>query len=384
MFETFGLCEETLKAIEEKGFKKPTPIQEKAIPPLLEGKDLVGQAQTGTGKTAAFGIPVVEKTDVGKGVIQTLVLVPTRELALQVAKEIRDLGKYRGVRVLAVYGGKPVAKQVELLQRLKPHVVVGTPGRVKDLLERGILNLNEVSTFVLDEADRMLDMGFIDDIKFIYGKTPAQKQTVLFSATIPDEIKRVIELFLREEREEVYIKPQRPAVETVTQRIYRVEDRQLTQTFLEKLEETPFGKAIVFTQTKAEADRLAKLLRSLGFNASPLHGDYSQNRREAVLRDFRRGRINLLVATDVAARGIDISDLEVVFNFRLPQDAESYVHRIGRTGRAGRKGLALSFTPASEDDRLARIRKLVGNAFKLVNLSEKPISLGKKKRFRKR
>ena len=384
MFETFGLCEETLKAIEEKGFKKPTPIQEKAIPPLLEGKDLVGQAQTGTGKTAAFGIPVVEKTDVGKGVIQTLVLVPTRELALQVAKEIRDLGKYRGVRVLAVYGGKPVAKQVELLQRLKPHVVVGTPGRVKDLLERGILNLNEVSTFVLDEADRMLDMGFIDDIKFIYGKTPAQKQTVLFSATIPDEIKRVIELFLREEREEVYIKPQRPAVETVIQRIYRVEDRQLTQTFLEKLEETPFGKAIVFTQTKAEADRLAKLLRSLGFNASPLHGDYSQNRREAVLRDFRRGRINLLVATDVAARGIDISDLEVVFNFRLPQDAESYVHRIGRTGRAGRKGLALSFTPASEDDRLARIRKLVGNAFKLVNLSEKPISLGKKKRFRKR
>jgi ATP-dependent RNA helicase DeaD len=384
MFETFGLCEETLKAIEEKGFKKPTPIQEKAIPPLLEGKDLVGQAQTGTGKTAAFGIPVVEKTDVGKGVIQTLVLVPTRELALQVAKEIRDLGKYRGVRVLAVYGGKPVAKQVELLQKLKPHVVVGTPGRVKDLLERGILNLNEVSTFVLDEADRMLDMGFIDDIKFIYGKTPAQKQTVLFSATIPDEIKRVIELFLREEREEVYIKPQRPAVETVTQRIYRVEDRQLTQTFLEKLEETPFGKAIVFTQTKAEADRLAKLLRSLGFNASPLHGDYSQNRREAVLRDFRRGRINLLVATDVAARGIDISDLEVVFNFRLPQDAESYVHRIGRTGRAGRKGLALSFTPASEDDRLARIRKLVGNAFKLVNLSEKPISLGKKKRFRKR
>ena len=384
MFETFGLCEETLKAIEEKGFKKPTPIQEKAIPPLLEGKDLVGQAQTGTGKTAAFGIPIVEKTDVGKGVIQTLVLVPTRELALQVAKEIKDLGKYRGVRVLAVYGGKPVAKQVELLQKLKPHVVVGTPGRVKDLLERGILNLNEVSTFVLDEADRMLDMGFIDDIKFIYGKTPAQKQTVLFSATIPDEIKRVIELFLREEREEVYIKPQRPAVETVTQRIYRVEDRQLTQTFLEKLEETPFGKAIVFTQTKAEADRLAKLLRSLGFNASPLHGDYSQNRREAVLRAFRRGRINLLVATDVAARGIDISDLEVVFNFRLPQDAESYVHRIGRTGRAGRKGLALSFTPASEDDRLARIRKLVGNAFKLVNLSEKPISLGKKKRFRKR
>ena len=247
MFETFGLCEETLRAIEEKGFKKPTPIQEKAIPPLLEGKDLVGQAQTGTGKTAAFGIPIVEKTDVGKGVIQTLVLVPTRELALQVAKEIRDLGKYRGVRVLAVYGGKPVAKQVELLQRLKPHVVVGTPGRVKDLLERGILNLNEVSTFVLDEADRMLDMGFIDDIKFIYGKTPAQKQTVLFSATIPDEIKRVIELFLREEREEVYIKPQRPAVETVTQRIYRVEDRQLTQTFLEKLEETPFGKAIVLS-----------------------------------------------------------------------------------------------------------------------------------------
>jgi ATP-dependent RNA helicase DeaD len=384
MFKTLGIGEETLKAIEEKGFKNPTPIQEKAIPPLLEGKDLVGQAQTGTGKTAAFGIPIVEKTNVEKDVIQALVLVPTRELALQVAKEIKELGKYRGVRVLALYGGKPVFKQIGLLKGLKPHVVVGTPGRIKDLLERGILNLRQLSTFVLDEADRMLDMGFIEDIKFIYGKTPADKQTLLFSATIPEEIKRIINLFLREDREEVYIEPQKPAVKTVTQKIYRVEDRQLMATFLEKLEETPFGKAIVFTQTKVEADKLAKFLSSLGFKVAPLHGDYPQNRREAVLRDFRRGRINLLVATDVAARGIDISDLEVVFNFRLPQDAESYVHRIGRTGRAGKRGLALSFTPISEDDRLVRIRKLVGNAFKLVNLSEKPLSGGKRRRFRKR
>jgi len=376
MFKALGVGEETCRAIEEKGFKKPTPIQEKAIPPLLEGKDLVGQAQTGTGKTAAFGIPIVEKTEVEKRVVQALILVPTRELAFQVAKEIKDLGKYRGVKVFAVYGGKPVRKQIELLQKIRPHVVVGTPGRVKDLLERGVLKLDNLSTFVLDEADRMLDMGFIDDIKFIYGKTPAQKQTLLFSATLPDEIKEVINRILKEDREEVYIEPQKPTVETVSQKIYRVDNENLLKTFLEKLEEIPFGKAIVFTQTKVEADRLAKHLRSLGFKTAPLHGDYSQSRREAVLRDFRRGRINLLVATDVASRGIDIGDLEVVFNFRLPQDAESYVHRIGRTGRAGRKGIAVSFSPVSDDDRFIIIRKLVGNSFEFVNLSEKPLLKG--------
>ena len=373
MFHTFGLSEETLKAISEKGYKNPTPVQERAIPHLLEGKDLVAQAQTGTGKTAAFGIPIVEKVNPKSGKIEALILVPTRELAIQVAKEIKDLGKYRGVKVLALYGGKPVFGQIDLLKRIRPQVVVGTPGRIKDLIERGILDLSNVKVFVLDEADRMLDMGFIEDIEFIFSSTPKEKQTLLFSATLPEEIRNVIRKFLKEEHVEVRIEPEKPTVEKISQKIYRVEDKELFNTFLEKLEETPFRKAIVFTQTKAEADWLAQKLKEQGFRAAAIHGDYSQSRREWVLNGFRKGKINLLVATDVAARGLDIQGLDAVFNYRLPQDAESYIHRIGRTGRAGKEGLALSFSSDREDDRLQRVRKVAKDTFDFVNLSDKPI-----------
>ncbi|HIO42339.1 MAG TPA: DEAD/DEAH box helicase [Aquifex sp.] len=378
MFNDFKLSEETLKAIREKGFEKPTPIQEKAIPVLLEGKDLVGQAQTGTGKTAAFGIPVVERVNPKEGTIQALILVPTRELAIQVAKEIKDLGKHRRVKVLAVYGGKPIFGQIDLLKRIRPQVVVGTPGRVKDLIERGILDLSKVKVFVLDEADRMLDMGFIEDIEFIFSQTPEEKQTLLFSATLPPEIRDVIRRFLKEDHAEVRIEPEKPTVEKIRQKIYRVGDRKLFETFLAKLEETPFRKGIVFTQTKREADWLADRLKEAGFNAEAIHGDYSQNRREWVLRNFRKGNIDLLVATDVAARGLDIKGLDAVFNYRLPQDAESYIHRIGRTGRAGKEGLALSFSSDAEDDRLQRVKKLAGDTFEFVNLSDRPLERGKK------
>jgi ATP-dependent RNA helicase DeaD len=373
MFEQFNLSEETLKAITEKGYKQPTPIQEKSIPVLLEGHDLVGQAQTGTGKTAAFGIPIIEKVDPSKGTIQALILVPTRELAIQVAKELKDLGKHKKVKVLATYGGKPIGGQIDLLKRIKPQVVVGTPGRVRDLIERGILDLNNVKIFVLDEADRMLDMGFIEDIEFIYGKTPENKQTLLFSATLPEEIKSVIGKFLKENHKTVAIEPEKPTVEKISQKIYRVVDQNLFETFLEKLEETPFKKGIVFTQTKKEADWLANKLKERGFRAEAIHGDYSQNRREWVLRNFRKGKIHLLVATDVAARGLDIQDLDVVFNYRLPQDAESYIHRIGRTGRAGKEGKAISFSSDREDDKLQRVRKVAKDTFDFVNLSEEPI-----------
>lgn len=384
MFENFNLSEETLKSIAEKGYKNPTPIQERAIPVLLEGYDLVGQAQTGTGKTAAFGIPVVEKVDPTKGTVQALILVPTRELAIQVAKEIKDLGKYRKVKVLAAYGGKPIGGQIDLFKRLKPQVVVGTPGRVKDLIERGILDLSDVKIFVLDEADRMLDMGFIEDIEFIYNKTPREKQTLLFSATLPEEIKTVIGKFLKENHKTVSIEPEKPTVEKISQKIYRVGDRNLFETFLEKLEETPFRKGIIFTQTKKEADWLANKLKESGFRAEAIHGDYSQNRREWVLRNFRKGKINLLVATDVAARGLDIENLDVVFNYRLPQDAESYIHRIGRTGRAGREGKAISFASDREDDKLQRVRKIAKDTFEFVNLSEEPMrgNNPKKKTFK--
>ncbi len=383
MFETFGLSQEALRALKEKGYEKPTPVQEKAIPQLLRGKDLVGQAQTGTGKTAAFGLPAVEMVDTSKGGIQVLILVPTRELAIQVAKEIRDLGKYRGVKVLALYGGKPVFGQMDLLRRIRPQVVVGTPGRVRDLIERGVLDLSKVRFFVLDEADRMLDMGFIEDIEFIFSKTPEEKQTALFSATLPEEIRSVIRRFLKEDHSEVKIEPEKPTVERISQTIYRVSEGELFDRFLEKLEETPFRKAIIFTQTKVEADNLARRLRESGFRVAAIHGDYSQSRREKVLSDFRKGRLNLLVATDVAARGLDISDLDAVFNYKLPQDAESYIHRIGRTGRAGREGVAISFSSDREDDRLQRVRKVAKDTFRFVNLSERPISGNGNKPFQK-
>jgi len=380
MFEQFNLSKETLQSVREKGYQQPTPIQEKAILPLLEGRDLVGQAQTGTGKTAAFGIPAVETVDTEKGKIQVLVLVPTRELAIQVAKELKDLGKGKGVKVIALYGGKPVFGQIDLLKRIRPHIAVGTPGRIKDLIERGVLDLSNVKFFVLDEADRMLDMGFIEDIEFIFNSAPKGKQVALFSATLPEEIRSVIRKFLKDDHVEVKVAPEKPTVEKIKQTIYRVEDGELFETFLEKLEETPFKKAIVFTQTKLEADQLAKKLREAGFRVAAIHGDYSQNRREKVLRDFRNGRLNLLVATDVAARGLDIEDLDVVFNYKLPQDAESYIHRIGRTGRAGREGTAISFSSDREDDRLQRVRKIAKDTFKFVNLSEKPVESGFKRK----
>ncbi len=373
MFNRFGLSAEVLKSVEEKGFVNPTPIQEKAIPVLLEGKDLVGKAQTGTGKTAAFGLPIVERVNPEEPSIQALILTPTRELAIQVAKEIRDFGKHRGVKVLAVYGGKPLFGQIDLLKRIRPQVVVGTPGRVRDLIERGILNLSKVRFFVLDEADRMVDMGFIEDIEFIFGKTPEDRQTALFSATLPEEIKGVIEKFLKGDYTKVEIEPEKPTVDRITQKVYRVSEKELFERFVEKLEEIPFERAIVFTQTKREADELASKLKRLGFRAEAIHGNHKQTKRERVLKDFRRGRVNLLVATDVAARGLDIKGLDVVFNYRLPLDAESYIHRIGRTGRAGASGLAVSFTSDREDDRLQRVRKVAKDTFDFVNLSDKPI-----------
>ncbi len=383
-FRDLPISKETLKSIEKKGFKHPTEIQAKAIPIIYEGKDLIAQAQTGTGKTAAFGIPIVDKVDPRKRKIQALILVPTRELAIQVAKELKDLGRSKKIFVLPVYGGKSIQNQIRFLKNGKDVIVVGTPGRVRDLIERGVLKLDGVETFVLDEADRMLDMGFIEDIEFIFDKTPKEKQTLLFSATMPSSIKSLAEEFLKEDYETIRVKPEEVTVDKIKQYAYRVDEKGQFSKLTESLSETPERKAIIFTETKKGADELANKLRREGFNASAIHGDFSQTKREKVLKAFRDNKLKILVATDVAARGLDIKDVDVVYNYSLPRDVESYVHRIGRTGRAGREGIAISIMKPSEDRQFSLIKKKTNANIELFNLSDKPVEKpekNKKRRF---
>jgi len=377
-FKDLPISKETLKSIESKGFQHPTEIQEKAIPVVYEGKDLIAQAQTGTGKTAAFGIPIVDKVNPKKKKIQALVLVPTRELAIQVAKELKDLGKNKKIFVLAVYGGKSIQHQIKFLRNGKDVIVVGTPGRIKDLIERGILKLDSVETFVLDEADRMLDMGFIEDIEFIFEQTPTEKQTLLFSATMPPAIKRLAEEFLKSDYEMIRVKPEEVTVDKIKQFAYRVDKNKQFEKLSEFLSEEPERKSIVFTETKKEADEVANKLRKQGFNASAIHGDFSQAKREKVLKDFRSNRLKILVATDVAARGLDIKDVDVVYNYSLPRDVESYIHRIGRTGRAGRKGLAISIMLPDQDRLFGIIKRKTNANIEFFNLSSEPIEKERK------
>ena len=386
-FKDLPISKETLKAIQKKGFKHPTEVQELSIPIIYQGKDLIAQAQTGTGKTAAFGIPIVDKVDPRKKKIQALILVPTRELAIQVAKEIKDLGKEKKIFVLAVYGGKSIQHQIKFLKNGKDVVIVGTPGRVKDLIERGILKLDNVEMFVLDEADRMLDMGFIDDIEFIFEKTPKNKQTLLFSATMPPAIKRLAERFLKPDYEIIRVKPEEVTVDRIKQVAYRVDEKMQFSKLKESLEEMQDSKAIIFTETKKGADELADRLKREGFNANAIHGDFSQAKREKVLRDFRNSKLKILVATDVAARGLDIKDVDVVYNYSLPRDVESYIHRIGRTGRAGREGIAISIMNPSQDRLFSIIKKKTNANIEFVNMSEKPVEkenkTGKRRFLRK-
>ncbi|NPA53677.1 MAG: DEAD/DEAH box helicase [Aquificae bacterium] len=383
-FKDLPISKEVLKSIEKKGFKKPTEIQKKAIPIIYKGKDLIAQAQTGTGKTAAFGIPIVDKINPEKKQIQALILVPTRELAIQVAKEIKDFGRDKKLFVLAVYGGKSIQHQIKFLKNGKDTVIVGTPGRVRDLIERGILNLKNVKIFVLDEADRMLDMGFIDDIRFIFNNTPKDKQTLLFSATMPPPIKKLAKEFLKPDYEIIQIKPEKLTVDKIKQYALRVNEKDQFSKLTESLSESPEKKAIIFIETKKDADKLANQLRKEGFNASAIHGDFSQNKREKILKDFRQNKLKILVATDVAARGLDIKDIDVVYNYSLPRNIESYVHRIGRTGRAGRDGVAISIIKPSEDKQFSLIVKKTKANIELLNFSEKPINTNEKAENKKR
>jgi ATP-dependent RNA helicase DeaD len=354
-FTSLNLRPELTQAIQALGYTEPTPIQAGMIPVMLTGVDVIGQAQTGTGKTAAFALPILQTINPSLRRVQSLVLAPTRELALQVAEAFEQYGKFMRVRVLAVYGGQPYGPQIGQLKR-GVDIVVGTPGRIIDLLERGALDLGGVRTVVLDEADEMLNMGFIEDVETILGKTPAERQTALFSATLPPRIRSLADRFMRAP-ESVTIKKNTLTVQAVEQRYYLVHEADKLNALMNLLEVEKATSVLIFTRTRAETGHLAAELSLRGMPAEALNGDLEQNARERILNRFRSNQVKVLVATDVAARGLDIDDISHVINYQLPDDPEVYVHRIGRTGRAGKAGIAISFFSPREKRRLPEIER---------------------------
>ena len=354
LFSELGLSPEVQKAVERMGFEQASPIQSEAIPRLLEGRDVIGQSQTGSGKTAAFGIPAVELADPTNRAVQVLMLCPTRELASQVAEEIAKLAAFKkGVRELPIFGGQSYEHQFRGL-KAAPQIVIGTPGRVIDHINQGTLKLDAVKMIVLDEADRMLDMGFREDIEKILETIPTDRQTVLFSATVPPPIRKIIERFTRDPVT-VRIEATAMNVPQIEQTYVEVDYRSKTEVLCRLLDLHDVRYGLIFGFTKIQVDTLTETLIARGYSADKLHGDMTQVMRERVMKRFRERKIELLVATDVAARGLDVDDLEIVFNYELPHDAEDYVHRIGRTGRAGKSGKAISLVSGREFGRLQQI-----------------------------
>ncbi|WP_410261746.1 DEAD/DEAH box helicase [Alkalibacterium sp.] len=355
-FNELDLIPELLKSVKEMGFEETTPIQEQTIPLALEGKDVIGQAQTGTGKTAAFGLPMLQKIDVKNHNVQGLVIAPTRELAIQTQEEIFRLSRDKKVKVTCVYGGADIKRQIQQIKG-GAQIVVGTPGRMLDLIRRKSLKLNQVETLVLDEADEMLNMGFIDDIESIIKETPKERQTLLFSATMPEPIKRIGVRFMKNP-ETVRIQTKTLAASTIDQYYTKARDNEKFDVLTRLLDVQNPKSALIFGRTKKRVDELSKGLEMRGYQAEGIHGDLSQSKRMSVLKDFKNGKMDILVATDVAARGLDVTGLTHVFNYDIPQDPESYVHRIGRTGRAGEEGVAVTFVTPQEMSYLHTIEKL--------------------------
>src|SRR5512147_2264959 len=354
-FTSLNLRPELTQAITELGYSEPTPIQAALIPIMLTGADVIGQAQTGTGKTAAFALPILQNFNPQRHV-QALILAPTRELALQVADSMTEYGKFLKVRVLAVYGGQPYGPQISRLNR-GVDVVVGTPGRLNDLIERNSLNIKHVRTVVLDEADEMLNMGFIEDVEKILAETPEGRQTALFSATLPPRIRTLASRFMHDPQS-VTIKRETLTLASTEQRYYLVHESDKTNALTRLFEIEPIKSALIFARTRAETATLANELVVRGIPAEAIHGDLDQNARERVLGRFRSNQLKVLVATDVAARGLDIEDISHVFNYHLPDDAEVYIHRIGRTGRAGKTGIAITLISPHEKRRLREVEAL--------------------------
>ncbi|MBL7722843.1 MAG: DEAD/DEAH box helicase [Chitinophagaceae bacterium] len=367
-FSKLEIIEPILKAVAAEGYTIPTPIQQQAIPLVLQRKDLLGCAQTGTGKTAAFAIPILqilhEQKPLAVG-IKVLILTPTRELAIQIDESFAAYGRYTGIRHTVIFGGVSQQNQTNALRR-GVDVLVATPGRLLDLMSQGFIHLDKLQIFVLDEADRMLDMGFIHDVKKIIAKLPAKRQTLFFSATMPPEIQKLANVLLTHPAK-VEVTPPSSTVDKIGQSLYHVGKMEKPELLLHLLENKEIKTALVFTRTKHGADKVVKILQRHNIRAAAIHGNKSQNARQGALTDFKNGTLRVLVATDIAARGIDIDELAHVINYDLPNVPETYVHRIGRTGRAGNIGTAISFCSAEERTELKDIQKLIDKTISVIH-----------------
>lgn len=373
-FKKLEIIEPILKAVSAEGYTIPTPIQQQAIPIVLQRKDLLGCAQTGTGKTAAFAIPILQILHEQKPMtagIKVLILTPTRELAIQIDESFAAYGKFTGISHTVIFGGVSQLHQTNALRR-GVDVLVATPGRLLDLIQQGFVRLDKLQIFVLDEADRMLDMGFIHDVKKIIAKLPVKRQTLFFSATMPPEIQKLANVLLTHPAK-VEVTPPASTVDKIEQSLYHVSKMDKPDLLLHLLKEKDIANALVFTRTKHGADKVVKILYRHNISAAAIHGNKSQNARQNALSDFKNGKLRVLVATDIAARGIDIDELSHVINFELPNIPETYVHRIGRTGRAGNTGIAISFCSAEERTELKDIQKLINKS--IPDVPEHPFVL---------
>ncbi len=369
-FNEFNFHKDLLKGVKIAGFKEPSPIQEIVIPIISNGEDLVAQAHTGTGKTAAFGLPMMDKI-AKKEIERALVITPTRELATQVSDELYHLGRFCGIRTITVYGGVGYGRQIALINK-GVQVVVATPGRLKDLYKKGKIDSFNPEMVILDEADEMLDMGFLEEIKEIFEYIPQNRQTLLFSATMPEPIKELAnDILTTPQFISVVGQDESTTNNVIKQRYYVINESQRDEAIVKLLETEKTKKSIVFCRMKREVDRLTEHLQAMGFNASGLHGDLEQSDREAIVKEYRRGTTQIMVATDVAARGLDVKNVTHVFNFHIPFDPQSYVHRIGRTGRAGKAGKAITLVSTEEFRELQRIQKEVGAEMQLATIELK-------------
>lgn len=371
-FKELNMMEPLLKALHQKGYQNPTPIQQQAIPVALDGRDVLGLAQTGTGKTAAFALPILQllatagSTKNNKRKIRALILTPTRELAIQIAECFREYGSYTSLHHCVIFGGVKQKVQTDQLNR-GVDILIATPGRLLDLMNQGFVDLGNVQHFVLDEADQMLDMGFIHDIKKILPRLPRQKQTLFFSATMPPAIHTLSRTILNHPTR-VEVTPVSSTVDTIDQYLYLVDKQEKKDLLVQLLRDQEKQSVLVFSKTKHGADKIARVLCKAGIGSEAIHGNKSQNARQRALTNFKSGKTQVLIATDIAARGIDIDQLELVINYDLPDVAETYVHRIGRTGRAGNSGVALSFCSQEEHKLLRDIQKLIGKKLDMVSV----------------